>query len=154
MAEFEFIRPEDKPALLAMCNDEWLASIQAVVNDLGYKSLGATSAADFLTRFSAIQFQLVIIDELFWAATAAENTTLQNLQTMPMSMRRHATIILIGDSFQTMHPMQAYQQSVHAVVNRADAATLAQIIQPVIADNGLFLLTYRDAQRRIAEGKA
>ena len=154
MAEFEFIRPEDKPALLAMCNDEWLASIQAVVNDLGYKSLGATSAADFLTRFSAIQFQLVIIDELFCAATVAENTTLQNLQTMPMSMRRHATIILIGDSFQTMHPMQAYQQSVHAVVNRADAATLAQIIQPVIADNGLFLLTYRDAQRRIAEGKA
>ena len=154
MAEYEFIRPEDKPALLAMCNAEWLASVQAVVNDLGYKSLDATSAADFLSRFSAIQFQLVIIDELFCAATVAENTTLQNLQTMPMSMRRHATVILIGDSFQTMNPMQAYQQSVHAVVNRADAATLAQIIQPVIADNGLFLHTFRDTQRRIAEGKA
>ena len=153
MAEFEFIRPEDKPALLAMCNDEWLASVQAVVNELGYKSLAATTAADFLSRFAAIQFQLVIIDELFSAATPAENTALQSLQTMPMSLRRHATVILIGDSFQTMHPMQAYQQSVHAVVNRADAATLGQIIQPVIADNSLFLHTYRDTQRRIAEGK-
>ena len=153
MAEFEFIRPEDKPALLAMCNNDWLASVQAVVTELGYKSLAATDASDFLSRFAAIQFQLVIIDELFSAATPAENTALQSLQTMPMSLRRHATVILIGDSFQTMHPMQAYQQSVHAVVNRADAATLGQIIQPVIADNSLFLHTYRDTQRRIAEGK-
>ncbi len=154
MAEFEFIRPEDKPALLAMCNEEWLASVQTVVNDLGYKSLPATDSADFFTRFASIQFQLVVIDELFAATTPAENTTLQSLQNMPMSLRRHATVILIGDSFQTMHPLQAYQQSVHAVVNRADAATLAQIIQPVIADNSLFLHTYRDTQRRIAEGKA
>ena len=154
MAEFEFIRPEDKPALLAMCNEEWLASVQAVVNDLGYKSLAATDAAEFLTRFSSIQFQLVIIDELFCAATPAENTALRDLQNMPMSVRRHATVILIGDSFQTMHPMQAFQQSVHAVVNRADAATLAQIIQPVIAETGIFMHTYRDTQRRIAEGKA
>ena len=154
MAEFEFIRPEDKPALLAMCNEEWTASVKAVVDELGYKSLEAASEADFLTRFASIQFQLVIIDELFCAASPAENTTLQNLQSMPMGVRRHATIILIGDSFQTMHPLQAYQQSVHAVVNRADAATLAQIIQPVIADNGMFLHTFRDTQRRIAEGKA
>ena len=151
MAEFEFIRPEDKPALLAMCNEEWLASVQAVVSELGYKSLTAESSADFLTRFASIQFQLVIIDELFCAATPADNTALHSLQTMPMGFRRHATVILIGDSFHTMHPLQAYQQSVHAVVNRADAATLAQIIQPVIADNGLFLHTYRDTQRRIAE---
>ena len=154
MADFEFIRPEDKPALLAMCNEEWLASVQTVVNELGYKSLAATDAADFLTRFASIQFQLVVIDELFAAATPAENTALQSLQNMPMSLRRHTTVILIGDSFQTMHPLQAYQQSVHAVVNRADAATLAQIIQPVVADTGLFLHTYRDTQRRIAEGKA
>ncbi len=154
MAEFEFIRPEDKPALLAMCNEEWTASVKAVVDELGYKSLEAANEADFLTRFSSIQFQLVIIDELFCAASPAENTTLQSLQVMPMSVRRHATVILIGDSFQTMHPLQAFQQSVHAVVNRADAATLAQIIQPVIADNALFLHTFRDTQRRIAEGKA
>lgn len=154
MAEFEFIRPEDKPALLAMCNEEWLASVQAVVNDLGYKSLSASNESDFLTRFASIQFQLVVIDELFCAATPAENTTLRSLQVMPMNLRRHATVILIGDGFQTMHPMQAYQQSVHAVVNRADAATLAQIIQPVIADTALFLNTFRDTQRRIAEGKA
>ncbi len=154
MAEFEFIRPEDKPALLAMCNEEWLASVQAVVNELGYKSLAADSAADFVTRFSSIQFQLVIIDELFCAASIAENTALQSLQTMPMSIRRHATVILIGDNFQTMHPLQAYQQSVHAMVNRADAATLAQIIQPVVADNAIFMHTFRDTQRRIAEGKA
>ena len=131
MAEFEFIRPEDKPALLAMCNEEWLASVQAVVSELGYKSLTAESSADFLTRFASIQFQLVIIDELFCAATPADNTALHSLQTMPMGFRRHATVILIGDSFQTMHPLQAYQQSVHAVVNPSitpNASTIASYI--------------------------
>ena len=154
MDEFEFIRPEDKPALLAMCNDEWLASVQAIVNELGYKTHAATNPDEFLSRFASIQYQLVIIDELFSAATLAENATLKNVQLMPMAIRRHATIILIGDSFQTMHPLQAYQQSVHAVVNRAEAATLAQLIQRVVADNTLFLHTFCDTQRRIAEGKA
>jgi 2-polyprenyl-6-methoxyphenol hydroxylase-like FAD-dependent oxidoreductase len=154
MAEFELLNPEDKPALLAMCNEEWLNTVKPIVTELGYKAHAAITPQEFDSRFASVQYQLVIIDELFNAATLAENVALQNLQTLPMANRRHATILLIGDSFQTMHPMQAFQQSVHAVVNRAEVLNLNQIIQKVAGDNDFFLHTYRDMTRRIAEGKA
>ena len=45
------------------------------------------------------------------AAFLAENLTLKSLQAMSMNQRRHATIILFGDSYQTFTPLQAFQQS-------------------------------------------
>ena len=83
-----------------------------------------------------------------------ENQALRNVQLMPMGLRRHAVIILIGNSFQSLHAMQAFRQSVHAVVNPADLHGLKQIIQQVVADTDLFLIMYRDSQTRIAQGKA
>ena len=153
-AEFEYLSPDDKPALLALCNAEWQASVEAIVKQLGYKTHAVTTPEDFLARFSAVQYQLTVMDELFCAASLAENTALQSLQVMPMNNRRHTMVILIGDSFQTGNPMQAFQQSVHAVVNRADAGNLAAIIQKTAGDNEMFLNTFLTTQRRIAEGKA
>lgn len=46
---------------------------------------------------------MVILEELA-ANDLSENLTLQALQNMPMSQRRHATIILLGSSFQTFYP--------------------------------------------------
>ncbi|HSH94617.1 MAG TPA: hypothetical protein VK968_10770, partial [Roseimicrobium sp.] len=73
---------------------------------------------------------------------------------MPMMNRRHSTIILVGPSFQSLHPMQAFQQSVHAVVNPDEIANLAQIVQKVTADNDLFLNAYRETMMRLAQGKS
>jgi hypothetical protein len=73
---------------------------------------------------------------------------LQALQAMPMSQRRLATVILFGDSFQTFTPMQAFQQSVHAVINSSELFLLKQLIEKAVADNTLFLTSFRDAQVR------
>ncbi len=68
---------------------------------------------------------------------------------MPMSQRRHATIILFGDSFQTFTPMQAFQQSVHAVINSSELFLLKQLIEKAVADNTLFLHSFRDVFNRV-----
>jgi hypothetical protein len=57
---------------------------------------------------------------------------------MPMNQRRHATVLLLGDSFQTFTPMQAFQQSVHAVINSSELFLLKQLIEKAVADNNLF----------------
>jgi hypothetical protein len=44
--------------------------------------------------------------------------------------------------------MQAFQHSVHAVVNASEIFLLKQLIEKAIADNTLFLKAYRDAQSR------
>jgi len=66
-----------------------------------------------------------------------------------MSQRRHATVILLGDNFQTFTPMQAFQQSVHAVINSSELFLLKQLIEKTIADNELFLQTYHEVQARV-----
>ena len=98
------------------------------------------------------------LEELFACNAPEENPTLQSIQQMPMPQRRHAVFILLGSSLSTLSAMEAFQQSVHAVVNREELALLGPnilgpIVQRVVADNDLFLNVYRDSQIRMAQGK-
>ena len=144
--QFEFVTAQDKPALLAFSNPAWLETARAALHELGYKVHTAATHGDFLVRFSQIRYQVIILEELFCANTLAENSTLEALQDMRASQRRHATVILIGDSFQTFTPMQAFQQSVHAVVSSSELFLLKQLIEKAAADNELFLHSFREAQ--------
>lgn len=154
MAEkFDFITATDKPALVAFSNPELLQAAKTALQELGYKVHTAATHGDFMIRFSQIRYQAVILEELFCANSLAENTTLRALQQMPMNQRRHATIILIGDSFQTFTPMQAFQQSVHAVINPSELFLLRQLIEKAVADNAMFMHNFRMVQERLIAGK-
>src|SRR4051812_28725151 len=146
--KFEFISATDKPALLAFSTPEWLESARTALAELGYKVHTAATHGDFLIRFSQVRYQVVILEELFAANSLEENLTLHAIQQMSMSQRRHATVILFGNSFQTFTPMQAFQQSVHAVINASELFLLKQLIEKAVADNSLFLHAYREAQSR------
>jgi hypothetical protein len=147
--KFEFISANDKPALLAFSSPEWLEAARTALTELGYKVHTAATHGDFLVRFSQIHYQVVIVEELFAANVVGENLTLQALQNMPMGQRRHATVILFGDSFQTFSPLHAFQQSVHAVVSSSELFLLKQLIEKAIADNTLFLHSFRETQARV-----
>src|SRR5438045_9392141 len=147
--KFDFISATDKPALLAFSTPEWLEAAKTALHGLGYNVHTAATHGDFLIRFSQIRYQVVILEELFAATSPSENFTLLALQKMAMAQRRHATVILFGDSFQTFTPMQAFQQSVHAVINSSELFLLKQLIEKAVADNSLFLHGFRDAQGRM-----
>ena len=146
--KFDFVSATDKPALLAFSTPEWLEAAMVALNELGFKVHTAATHGDFLIRFSQIHYQVVIVEELFAANDIGENLTLQSLQNMPMAQRRHSTVILFGHSFQTFTPMQAFQQSVHAVINNSELFLLKQLIEKAVADNTLFLHSYREGQGR------
>jgi hypothetical protein len=147
--QFDFVSTTDKPALLAFSTPEWLETARSALAELGYKVHTAATHGDFQIRFSQIRYQVVIIEERFAANDITENLTLQTMQKMPMSQRRHSTVILLGDNFQTFTPMQAFQQSVHAVINTSELFLLKQLIEKTIADNELFLQTYNETQTRV-----
>src|SRR5438045_7010139 len=146
--KFDFISATDKPALLAFYTPEWLETAKAALNELGYKVHTAATHGDFLIRFSQIRYQVVIVEELFAANNIGENLTLQALQHMPMGQRRHTTVILLGDSFQTFTPMQAFQQSVHAVINSSELFLIKQLIEKAVSDNTLFQHSFQEAQSK------
>lgn len=147
--KFEFLSASDKPALLAFSSPEWLEAARTALTELGYKIHTAATHGDFLIRFTQINYQVVIVEERFAANDVSENLTLQALQHMPMGQRRHSTVILLGDSFQTFTPMQAFQQSVHAVINSSELFLLKQLIEKAVADNLLFLHSYQESQNRV-----
>jgi hypothetical protein len=148
-SKFDFVSATDKPALLAFSTPEWLEAAKSALTELGYKVHTAATHSDFPIRFSQVHYQVVILEELFAANDLSENLTLQALQTMPMNLRRHATVILFGNSFQTFTPLQAFRQSVHAVINASELFLLKQLIEKAVADNTLFLSSFREAQSRV-----
>ncbi len=146
----DFLSPTDKPALLALSTPEWMAKAQASLSELGYKVHLAANHDDFMARFFRASYQVIVIEEKFAASTPAENIALLNLQRMLMSQRRHVVIILLGESFQSLNSMQAFQQSVHAVVHPGELANLKDIINKAVVDNDLFLKVYRDTLNDVA----
>src|ERR1700687_3681453 len=115
--EFDFISPTDKPALLAISNPEWMGLANMVASELGYKAHSVNTHEEFLTRFNQVQYQLLILEEVFACASLQENVSLLTLQGMHMAQRRHTVVVLLGSSFQTLNTLQAFQFSVHVVVN-------------------------------------
>jgi DNA-binding NtrC family response regulator len=148
-SSFDFIRTEDKPALIAFSTPEWLEAAKAALTELGYKVHTTASHNDFLVRFSQVRYQVVIIEELFCAEKIEENKTLQTIQTALVNQRRHATIILVGNSFQTFASMEAFKQGVHAVINGSEISMLKQLIEKAVTDNAFFLHSFSEVQNRL-----
>jgi hypothetical protein len=146
----QFVTAADKPALIAFSTPEWLDTTKAALKELGYKVHTAATHSDFLVRFHQVNYQVIIVEELFCGNNLEENSTLEALQNMPMNMRRDATVILLGDSFHTFAPMEAFQHSVHAVINSSEMFMLNQLVEKAIAENTLFLRSYREVQNRVA----
>jgi len=148
-ASFDFVSTADKPALIAFSTPEWLEIAKGALVELGYKVHTAATHSDFVVRFAQVRYHVVIVEELFGANSIEENLTLKALQQMPVGQRRHATIILLGDSFQTFVPMEAFKQSVHAVVNSSEMFLLKQLVEKAVADNDIFVHSFRDVQTRV-----
>ena len=148
-SSFDFVSTEDKPALIAFSTPEWLENAKTALRELGYKVHTAATHSDFIVRFGQAHYQVVVVEELFGANNIEENLTLKALQTMPVNQRRHTTIILLGDSFQTFTPMEAFKQSVHAVINSSEMFLLKQLVEKAVDDNDLFLHSFREVQNRV-----
>ena len=152
--DYEFLSPADKPALVAVTHPELRATSWGALSELGYKVHVADTHDEFILRFGQVQYQVVVLEECFAAPNAVENLSLETIQKMPMTLRRHAVFALLGHSFGTLNPIQAFQQSVNVVINPRDMVGLKEIILQTVSDNDLFLHLYRDSFWRVAQGKA
>jgi spore germination protein YaaH len=146
---FDFVGSADKPALIAFSTPEWMDAAKVALNELGYKVHTAATHSDFLIRFSQARYQVVILEELFGANTPDENLTLKALRDMPVNQRRHAVVLLVGNSFQTFTPIEAFTNSVHAVINSSELFLLKQLVEKAVADNDTFLHSFREIQNRV-----
>jgi CheY-like chemotaxis protein len=148
-AEFDFLTPDDKPALMGLASTDLLDNAKAALDQLGYKVHAAANHGEFLHKFAQTPYHVIVLEDVFGGGTIEENESLLAIQRLPMPQRRHCVIILVGQDFATFNPMQAFQQGVHSVVNPSEAFLLIQLIQKAVADNDIFLHTFRHAQQRL-----
>lgn len=149
--DLDFITTADKPALLGLSTPDWMDAAMVALNEHGYKVHTAGTHADFMTRFLQNKYEIVITEEKFACDTIEENESLTSLQNMQMENRRHCSIILLGDEVQTFNVLEAFQRSVHAVVNRSETFLLGQLVQKVVEDREFFWKTYDEAQTILAQ---
>ncbi|ERR1700722_2154116 len=147
MEDFDIIGPNDRPALLAISTPEVVGMVKTALVALGYKVHLVENHEQFELRFHQISYHIVVIEETFAGADLLENPTLRLVQNLPMSQRRHATIFLVGPSMETLNTMQAFAHSVHCVINYSELPMLSELAQKVMAENEMFLTTFREAQR-------
>src|ERR1035441_9376545 len=115
MDEFDFIGPNDKPALLAITAPEVLRSVKAALTGMGYKVHMVETHPQFETRYNQVNYQVVVIEEHFAGGNLMDNPSLQMVQGLNMSQRRYATFFLIGQTLESLNTLQAFAQSVHCV---------------------------------------
>lgn len=150
--EFDFIRPSDNPALVAVSTQNWREAISNGLERLSYKVQTADDPESFLEHFRKGPFQIVCLEETFAAASKAENEALINLQRMPMASRRHAMVFLIGESFETLHPFQAFRESVHAVIHPDQLSEFSSLVEKVRLGEEKDLTLFTRIQEDLAKG--
>jgi hypothetical protein len=149
MQEFDIIGPGDQAALLAVSTPEVMGLVKTPVGEMGYKVHVAENYEQFDTRYSQVNYQAVVIEETFAGSDLAGNPALRMIQNLPMARRRHATFFLVGPTMETLNTMQAFVQSVHCVINYAELPMFSELVQKTMAENEMFLSTFRDVQRRV-----
>ena len=149
MDDFDFIGPTDRPALVAVSTREFQVQATKALVELGYKVHVVDNHALFHSRFYQVNYLVIIIEEFFGGGSPEDNASLRSLQTMPMGQRRHAAILLLGAAFETLNEMQSFSQSVQCVVNYSEIPLLGQLVEKVVAENDLFLYTYRQTQHTV-----
>ena len=138
-----------QPALLAITSAETLHHAKTAMVEMGYKVHVVDTHPQFETRYNQVNYQVVIMEENFSGSTILENPSLQMVQGLSMNQRRYATFFLVGQTFESLNTLQAFSQSVHCVMNVAELQMLPEVIQKTIAENDLFLSTFREVQRRV-----
>ena len=151
--DLEILAPGDRPALIAITTPDARQYAEGVLDQMGYKVHCAESHDEFLERYGRVQYELVLMEDRFGSVAPEKNRALTTFQAMPMPVRRHSTALLLSGELETLNSLQAFQKSVHAILNHIDLDKLMLVIQQVVNDNLTFLNVYRDVQARIAQGK-
>src|SRR5580693_9399306 len=154
MEEFDIIGPNDHPALLAISTPEVVAMVKTALTELGYKVHAVENFEQFDLRYHQVSYQIVMIEETFAGSDMLENATLQMVQSLPMSQRRHATFFLLGPSMETLNTMQAFTHSVHCVINYSELPMLSDLVTKTVGENEMFLTTFREVQRHVYQKSA
>lgn len=140
-----------KTALICEDNQEAQKAISAGLRELKYAVDTAPNTDEAFDKIKFNHYDVVVISESFAGSTPDNNEFLGHIQKMPMSARRTTFFALFGKKFTTMDNMQAFEKSVHVVVNESDLPNSKAVFKKAIAANDQFYKVYRESMAKIGK---
>ncbi|MDY6950884.1 MAG: hypothetical protein SWE60_05185 [Thermodesulfobacteriota bacterium] len=144
---FDYIRAGMKAALLCEHDEALKEKIRQTLNRMDYHVVEAPTARLALKYMRFHVYDLVILNELFEAASADSNYVLQYLSQLPMDVRRNIFVVLMGNGLKTMDNMTAFNQSVNLVLNLQEVGEMESLLETALAEHGEFYQIFRELLR-------
>jgi CheY-like chemotaxis protein len=142
---FDVFEPNDKTALVCMDVPEMERLAVQQVRELGYKVHTGTSADDLVFKQRLHPYDLLLLAENYGGTTVATNPVLAAALRSVSNPQHRQIVVLVGATFATADEMQAFQHSVHLVVNLSDVVNLRPLIRRAALKVQEFYQRYADA---------
>ncbi len=148
--KMDFFELGDKTSLI--CGDASITEVaKTTLRELGFKFHTAETPELAVDRIRYTSYDCIIIQENFAGSSLKSNAVLNYLSPLPMAQRRNWFVCLIGPSFKTLDAMQAFQQSVHLVLNPMDLPNLGPILKKGLAEFEQLYRSYKDTLAAMGE---
>lgn len=109
-----------KTALLCMFGQKQAEKIAQALQELDFWVVHAARSGFALGKIHHNHYDLIILEENFDAANAADNLVLHHIQLLPMHVRRQFFLCLVSEVHPTLDAMLAFRMGVNLIVNVRD----------------------------------
>ncbi len=149
---FDFIEEEGKTALVCATDGALREAVGGPLKLLGYHLTLCESVRQALKNMRYHDYNLIVVDEFFDAATPEANGVLIYLERLGMEDRRDIFVVLVSRRHRSMDQMMALRNSVNLVFHPDDMAEFGKILLRAISDFSIFYRPFREAQAEV-EGR-
>lgn len=116
----EVVEEGVKRALLYIEDQPLLAKLQEIVGQLGFHAVIAEDQRAALARIRHNFYDLVVLDDTRQELDTRKNFLLQQVNLLPIHLRRRFFVCIISRSFATSDFMAAFRLGVNLIINAAD----------------------------------
>lgn len=138
---------EGRKLAMACFNEEKVRTeVKTEIEALGFFVQLPESSTEALARLRKSKYEVLLLQEDY-GGPAENNEVLKAVAPMPMTLRRHMCVGLIGKNLRTMDNMAAFAKSVNFVVAERELGKIKSITRHALADNDQFYGIFKEALR-------
>jgi len=134
-----------------VCDIENREAIEKALKEMGYRMSVPENISTALNKMKFNKYHLIIINEDFDGFSLKENPVLHYIQPMPMAERRYLFVALLGKSFKTRDPLNAYALSVDLIINLKDLGHLTRLLKNAMQENEGLYKIFKEALAAIGK---
>ena len=146
---FNFDEEEGICALVCEHDPDVKRKIKHTLQLLEYRIVFAETARDALKGLRYKTYDMVVVNEIFDCPNPDANGVINNIQRLPMTIRRNMFVIVLTDRFRTKDSTNAYHQSVNLLVNIDNMNQFEKTVSQGLSEVELFYSVFKSMLKKL-----